>query len=132
MASTHANKALSEVRSICLELPEVSEKLSHGAPSFFIRDKKMFVMFHDNHHGDEILGIWCAAPPGVQQDLVESEPDRFYRPAYVGHRGWLGVRLDVTPDWDELRAILIDAYLQVAPATLAKKFLDSVNPNGKD
>lgn len=132
MTSAHANKALSEVRSICLELPEVSEKLSHGAPSFFIRDKKMFVMFHDNHHGDEILGIWCAAPAGVQEDLVESEPDRFYRPAYVGHRGWLGVRLDVTPDWDELRAILIDAYLQVAPATLAKKFLDSANPNGKD
>jgi len=110
--------ALREVRDICAGLPEVEERLSHGAPTFFVRGKKSFVMFHDDHHGDGRLALWCAAPPGAQAELVETEPDRFFVPAYVGHRGWLGVRLDRTPDWDEVREILTDAYRQVAPAKL--------------
>ena len=119
-----AERALREVRAACSELPEVVERPSHGAPTFFVRGKTSFVMFHDDHHGDGILGIWCAAPPGVQAELVETEPERFYRPAYVGHRGWIGVRLDVTPDWDEVRGIVTDAYRQVALKTLVAR-LDS-------
>jgi len=107
------------VRAICLALPEATERLSHGSPSFFIAGKKTFVMYHDNHHGDGILGLWCAAPPGVQEELVDTEPDRFYRPAYVGHRGWIGVRLDRKVDWKEIEQILIDAYTCVAPPKLA-------------
>lgn len=118
------DSALEEVRAACLALPEVIERPSHSAPTFFVRGKKSFVMFHDDHHGDGILGIWCAAPPGAQQELVETEPERFYRPAYVGHRGWIGVRLDVRPDWDELGAIVTEAYRQVAPKTLIAQ-LDS-------
>lgn len=118
------DQALREVRAACLALPEVTERPSHSAPTFFIRGKKSFVMFHDDHHGDGILGIWCAAPPGAQAELIETEPERFYRPAYVGHRGWIGVRLDVAPDWDELRDIVADAYRQVAPKTLVAR-LDS-------
>jgi hypothetical protein len=114
-------RALREVREACLALPEVTERPSHSAPTFFVRDKKSFVMFWDDHHSDGILGIWCAAPPGVQQELVELEPDRFYRPPYVGHRGWLGVRLDRSPDWGELRGIVADAYRQVAPKALVAK-----------
>ena len=114
-------RALREVREACVALPEVTERLSHGAPTFFVRDKKSFVMFHDDHHGDGILGIWCAAPAGVQQELVETEPERFFRPPYVGHRGWLGVRLDRSPDWAELRVIVADAYRQVAPKTLVAR-----------
>jgi hypothetical protein len=113
-----ANDALAHVRAACLALPEVTERLSHGAPTFFVRDKKTFVMFMDDHHGDGRMGIWCAAPPGVQQQLVELEPNRFYRPPYVGHRGWLGLRLDVDPDWAELATICADAYRQVAPKSL--------------
>jgi hypothetical protein len=109
---------LTRVREICLALPEVTERLSHSAPTFFVRGKKTFVMFHDDHHGDGILGLWCAAAPGVQEELVRTEPDRFYRPAYVGHRGWIGVRLDVDPDWDEVAVICADAYRCVAPKTL--------------
>ena len=90
-------KALAQVRQICLALPEATERLSHGSPTFFVRDKKTFVMFVDDHHGDGILGIWCAAPPGVQEQLVDEEPERFFVPPYVGHRGWLGVRLDRRP-----------------------------------
>lgn len=110
--------ALASVRTICLALPEVTERLSHGSPTFFVRGKKTFVMFLDDHHGDGRLAIWCAAPPGVQEQLVEQEPERFFRPPYVGHRGWLGVELDVDPDWEEVAEICTDAYRQVAPKTL--------------
>ena len=106
------------VRKLCLALPETTERLSHGEPTWFVRDKKTFVMFSNNHHGDGIVGIWCAASVGVQEALVREEPDRFFRPPYVGHRGWLGVRLDVDVDWDEVAGIVEDAYRVVAPKTL--------------
>ena len=110
--------ALAHVRGICLALPEATERLSHGAPTFFVRDKTTFVTFLDDHHGDGRLALWCAAPRGAQEQLVELEPQRFFRPPYVGHRGWLGVRLDVEPDWDEIAQICTDAYRQVAPKRL--------------
>jgi len=102
-----------------LGLPEVVERLSHGSPTFFVRGKKTFVMYLDNHHGDGRLALWCAAPPGTQEELVETEPERFFRPPYVGHRGWIGVRLDRDVDWDEIAGIARAAYLQVAPKSLA-------------
>ncbi|MGZ8752067.1 MAG: MmcQ/YjbR family DNA-binding protein [Acidimicrobiia bacterium] len=106
------------MQTLCLALPETNERPSHGAPTFFIRDKKTFVMFLDDHHGDGRLAIWCAAPPGLQATLVDEEPARFFVPPYVGHRGWLGVRLDIDPDWDELAGIVEDAYRLVAPKKL--------------
>ena len=110
---------LDHVRRACFALPEVTERLSHGSPSFFVREKgPCFVSFVDDHHGDGNVGIWCAAPPGAQSALVETEPERFFRPPYVGGRGWLGVRLDVDPDWDELAGIVADAYRTVAPKKL--------------
>jgi hypothetical protein len=115
---TTKRQALDRIRTLCLALPETTERPSHGAPTWFIRDKKTFVMFHDDHHGDGRLAIWCAAPAGVQELLVEEEPARFFRPAYVGHRGWLGVRLDVEVDWDEMAGIVEDAYRMVAPKQL--------------
>lgn len=111
--------ALQQVRAAALGLPEASERLSHGAPSFFVRSKTTFVMFHDDHHGDGRLALWCAAPPGAQAEAVREEPHRFFVPPYVGHRGWLGVRLDVDPDWDEVAGIVRDAYRTVAPKRLA-------------
>ena len=74
----------------------------------------------DDHHGDGVFGLWVAAAPGVQEELVGQEPERFYRPPYVGHRGWVGVRLDIDVDWGEIGRILEDAYRQVAPKTLVK------------
>ena len=121
-----ASDPLAAVRHICLALPEATERLSHGSPTFFIRDKTTFVMYLDNHHGDGRLALWCAAPPGVQAQLVELEPVRFFRPSYVGHRGWLGVRLDIDPDWDEIALICADAYRQVAP----KRLLAALAANG--
>ena len=111
-------RTLERIRRICLGLPETSERLSHGAPTFFVRDKRAFVMVLTNHHGDGRFAIWCAAPEGLQAMLVEADPERFFVPPYVGHRGWLGVRLDVDPDWGELAGIVEDAYRMVAPKRL--------------
>lgn len=119
--------ALAKVREIALALPETTERLSHSAPSFFIRDKKTFVNFWDDHHGDGRLALWVAAPAGVQAQLAEQEPDRFFVPPYVGHRGWLGVRLDVDVDWDEVAGIIEDSYRQVAPKTLVKLLDESAS-----
>ena len=113
-------KVLGMVRAASLRLPETSERLSHGGPAFFIRDKKCFVMFLDDHHEDGRLAIWCAAPDGVQAEMVDTEPDRFFRPPYVGHRGWLGVHLRTVAD-DELRAILLEAFRTVAPPTVLRE-----------
>ena len=108
---------LHRLREICLAFPEVTERVSHGEPSWFVRDKKTFVTYADHHH-DDVLGFWCAAPEGAQAMLVESAPERFYRPPYVGHRGWLGVRLDVAVDWDEIAELVEDAYRVIAPKRL--------------
>jgi hypothetical protein len=120
LTAKQTSAALSKLRQIALSFPEMSERLSHGAPTFFIRDKKVLANFSDDHHGDGMVALWCPAPPGAQAELVEQEPDRFFVPAYVGHRGWIGVRLDVDPDWDEVAGILDDAYRLVAPKTLVK------------
>ena len=112
------DKALRAVRKIALALPETNERLSHGAPTFFIRDRKTFVMFTDNHHDDGRLALWTAAPDGAQATLIDTEPERFFRPPYVGHRGWIGVRLDVDVDWEEIGHIVEDAYRCVAPKKL--------------
>lgn len=110
--------ALDRVRGIALALPETNERLSHGAPTFFIRDKKTFVTYVDHHHDDGRLALWTAAPSGVQDTLIETEPERFFRPPYVGPRGWIGVRLDRDVDWDEIASIVEDAYRCVAPKKL--------------
>jgi hypothetical protein len=79
--------------------------------------------FDNDHHGAGRIGFWCAAPPGAREALFESAPDRFYRPPYVGHRGWLGVRLDVEVDWAEVAALVRDSYRIVAPKSLAARLL---------
>ena len=114
-------RTLERIRRICLALPEVSERLSHGAPTFFVRGKRAFVMVLTDHHGDGRFAIWCAAPDGLQRMLVEADPERFFVPPYVGHRGWLGVRLDRGLDWDELTGIVEDAFAEVAPRTLVER-----------
>ena len=111
-------RALRRIRELCLSLPETSERLSHGAPTFFVRGKRAFVMVLTDHHGDGRFALWCAAPDGMQRVLVESDPESFFVPPYVGHRGWLGVRLDRALPWEAIAGIVEDAYAEVAPATL--------------
>ena len=118
VSSVTREKVVRRLRKICLALPESSERLSHGAPTFFVRDKRAFLMVLTNHHGDGRFAVWCAAPQGMQAMLVDADPERFFVPPYVGHRGWLGVRLDRGLDWDELTGIAEDAWAQVAPRKL--------------
>jgi hypothetical protein len=107
------------LRAICLAFPEVTERPSHGAPTWFVRDKSAFVtLWAQGHHQREFPHLWCAAPPGVQGELVAADPRRFFVPAYVGSRGWLGVRLDVPVDWAELAELCEDAYRAIAPKRL--------------
>ena len=108
------DRVLERLREICLGLPEVTERLSHGAPTFFVRGKRSFLMVLTDHHGDGRFAIWCAAPDGMQSMLVDADPEKFFVPPYVGHRGWLGVRLDGDVDWDEIAGIVEDAYATVA------------------
>ena len=112
-------EALAKVRAACFALPETSERQSHGGPAFFIRGKKCFVMFLNDHHDDGRLAIWCAAPDGLQADLVDTDPERFFRPPYVGHMGWLGVLLPGIDDI-ELAAICQEAFTTVAPPSVLK------------
>lgn len=104
---------LEKLRRLCLALPDTTERLSHGEPTWFVRDKKVFVMFADHHHDDRVA-FWCAAPAGAQEAMIESDPERFFRPPYVGHRGWLGVRVDAEVDWNEVERIVGDAYAIIA------------------
>ena len=125
VSSAERDRTLNRMRRICLALPETSERLSHGAPTFFVRGKRAFVMVLTNHHGDGRFAIWCAAPDGMQRMLVEADPERFFVPPYVGHRGWLGVRLDRGLDWNELAGICEDAWAEVAPPKLVASARDS-------
>src|SRR5690606_41252416 len=92
---------LPRLRALCLALPETTERVSHGEPAWFVRDKKLFVSYAD-HHPDDGLGFWCAAAPGVQEALVGSDPQRFHPPPHGGHRGWPGANLGAEQDWDEV------------------------------
>jgi len=110
-------EALDRLRALCLALPEATERLSHGEPTWFVR--KVFVTFAGRHHDDRVA-CWCAAAAEERDALVAEDPDRFFVPPYVGGRGWLGVYLDVPGvDWAELREIVREAYRLVAPKRLA-------------
>jgi hypothetical protein len=109
------------VRTICLALPEVTERPSHGAPTWFVRDKRSFVtLWEHGHHDQEFPHLWVAAPPGAQEELVAEAPERYFRPPYVGHRGWVGVRLDGAVDWTEIAELCTDGYESVS-ANRAKR-----------
>ena len=100
---------LARLRTICLALPEVEEFISHGAPTFRIKKQRTFATFADNHHDDGRVAVWLKAAPGTQEMLVESAPDRFFRPPYVGPSGWVGVIFDAKTDWAMLAELVAPA-----------------------
>jgi hypothetical protein len=101
--------------------------LSHGSPAFFVRDRTAFVYaWVEGHHDHAFAHLWCAAGPGVQEVLIGAEPEYFFRPPYVGHRGWVGVRLDGGIGWDEVGEVCEDAFRAVASRTLVAE-LDARN-----
>ena len=117
------------IRQVCLGLPEVSERLSHGTPTWFVRDKKCFAqLWPDGHHHNDFPHLWCAAPPGSAAELIAADPDVYFRPPYVGHRGWVGVRLDTGVQADEVAEVIEDSYRIVAPKTLVARLDAAVTP----
>jgi hypothetical protein len=119
-----ASILLAEVRTRCLALPEVTEGLTHGGPTWFVRARRSFVKFVDPDEHPQLalphVAIWAAAPPGARQELVAASPDRFFAPRFGG-RDWVGMRLDLDPDWDEVGEVVLDAYRQVGPRALVAR-----------
>ncbi len=115
-----AEQQLERVRALCLQFPETEERLSHGEPTFFVR-KKVFTMFANNHHHDGHIAVWLPAPPGFQEGLIEQSPEVFFKPPYVGVRGWLGIELEQITDAD------LAMYIKIAWEFIAPKRLQAQN-----
>ena len=111
---------LKRVRKICRALPETTEKLSHGEPTFFVR-KKVYAMFANNHHKDGHIAVWLPAASGVQAMLMNTWPDKFFRPPYVGVRGWIGIELAAIDD-EELASHIREAWRLIAPKKLLSEY----------
>ena len=107
------------VRRLCLSLPEVSEKISHGCPTFFVK-KKVFAYYTEDHHGDGRIAVQVPKPMGIQEMLIEANPKRFFRPPYVGVKGWVGIILPEVGD-AELAEHIKEAWTMIAPVTVRKK-----------
>ena len=118
-----SEKQLQRVRDICATLTETTEKLSHGEPTFFVR-KKVYAMFANNHHNDGHVAVWLPVAPGMQEVLTANEPDKFFKPPYVGTRGWVGIELAAISD-EELTSHLREAWLIIAPKKLQALLLKS-------
>jgi hypothetical protein len=105
---------LEKLRQLIFALPETSEKISHGSPTFW-GGKKTFASFHVDHHGDGRVAVWCKLPPGMQEGLVEQDSEIFFVPPYVGPSGWVGIRVDRDVDWGMLAGLLEEGYRMGAP-----------------
>ena len=114
--SDQGEKQMERVRRICLSLPETWEKISHGEPTFFVR-KKVFAMCSNNHHNDGHIAVTIPAAIGIQAMLIERSPEKFYRPPYVGVRGWVGIELGKVSD-EELGLHIREAWRLIAPEKL--------------
>lgn len=111
-------KRLARLTEISLAFPEASRQDQGDHASFLVR-KKVFAYYLNNHHGDQIVSVCCKALPGDNQRLVEANPCKFYLPAYIGPRGWVGLRLDLpTFDWTEIKELIRGSYTQTAPKKL--------------
>lgn len=115
---------IERLRKICLALPEANERVSHGEPTWFAGKGKVFAMLDNHHHGAPHLSVWLPQRRGVQAELIEQDPERYFRPPYVGAKGWVGVVLDTRPDWKVVARLVRDAYSFVAPRKLAALLQD--------
>jgi hypothetical protein len=104
-------------------LPEAVEKPSHGEPTWFAGRGKVFAMLDAHHHRAAHLSVWVPLPFGAQEALIDADPVRYFRPPYVGGRGWVAVVLDGRPDWVQVARLIREAYLHVASRTLAARLL---------
>ena len=111
--TTPGNPHIQRVRRLALSLPDTSEKLSHGEPTFFVA-KRVFVMVANNHHSDGHTAIWIPAPPGAQEAMIADAPDTYFKPPYVGVKGWVGIELTRIQN-EELAQLIRQAWQLTAP-----------------
>jgi|RhiMethySRZTD1v2_1073278.scaffolds.fasta_scaffold2261707_2 hypothetical protein len=115
--TAESKRLIERLRKICMALPEATEKEAWAEPTWRVSGK-MFAQMDDHHHGGEHCSVWLPSTLEVQESLVAAEPKRFFRPAYVGHKGWIGVVLDTKPDWAIVEELVRAAYRRIAPAKL--------------
>ncbi len=109
------------LRAICLALPDTSEKVAWGEPTWRVSGK-LFAQLDNHHHGAEHLAVWLPAPLGEQEAMIFVDPERFFRPPYGGARGWVGVRIDRRPDWKLVARLVEQAYRHVAPPRVLERW----------
>lgn len=110
-------RPIERLRRLCLALPEAVEKEAWGDATFRVRDK----IFAMEKRGDGRPSLWAKAPPGAQEHLVAADPARFFVPPYVGPKGWIGMRLDRSPDWSEVAEVVRRSYRLIAPKRLVAR-----------
>ena len=115
--SQRTKSPVERLRAICLALPDTTEKVAWGEPTWRVRGR-LFAQLDNHHHGADHLAVWLPAPLGEQESLIFLDPVRFFRPPYVGQRGWVGVRIDRRPNWTLIAAVVKQAYREVAPPRL--------------
>jgi predicted DNA-binding protein (MmcQ/YjbR family) len=115
--SQRTKSPVERLRAICLALPDTTEKVAWGEPTWRVRGR-LFAQLDNHHHGAEHLAVWLPAPLGEQESMIFLDPVRFFRPPYVGQRGWVGVRIDRRPNWTLIAAVVKQAYQVVAPSRL--------------
>jgi len=103
---------IERLRQICLGLPETTEKVAWGEPTWRVKGK-LFAQLDNHHHGADHLAVWLPAPLGEQESLIFLDARRFFRPPYVGVRGWVGVRIDGRPNWAQVTTLVKQAYREV-------------------
>jgi predicted DNA-binding protein (MmcQ/YjbR family) len=123
------SQLIARLRRICLALPEANEKVSHGEPTWFAGKGKVFAMLDNHHHGAEHLSVWLPQTLGRQEELIDSDPDLFFRPPYVGPSGWVGVVLDRNPDWALVAKLVEEAYRKVATRKLIARLDAEAEPS---
>lgn len=111
------------LRALCMALPDANERLSHGEPTWFAGKGKVFAMLDNRHHGAEHVSTWLPLPPGRQAELLARDPEGYFKPPYVGHKGWVGVVLDREPDWVHVTDLIQEAFLHVAGKRLRERLL---------
>lgn len=111
---------LKRVRQLVAKLPDTLEKEAWEAPTFRV-DGRIFAMYSDNHHNDGRIALWLAAPAGAQAAFISADPERFFKPPYVGPSGWIGIRLEYRPPWGLIADLLEEAHRTIAEKAAGKK-----------
>jgi len=120
--SRKTRERLEKLSKICLALPSASREDKESHASFTVA-KKVFAYYLNNHHGDGIASVCCKVLPGDNKRLIAANPRKYHMPAYIGPRGWVGLRLDrPTVDWSEVKELVQGSYTQTAPRRLLKLF----------